>query len=122
MQNSRKRRLLSRSNWRPLSARQRCAAACIPLVKADTPQATAAKAEALRSKVSVSRAKADEAKASMAANRSENAVLSSLTKLKQQGRIKGFHVRPLMLNTGLSSPRRAASEILVLLTTNTTSL
>lgn len=122
MQNSRKRRLLSRSNWRPLNARQRCAAACIPLVKADTPQATSAKAEALRSKVSVSRAKADEAKASMAANRSENAVLSSLTKLKQQGRIKGFHVRPLMLTTGLSSPRRAASEILVLLTTNTTSL
>lgn len=61
-------------------------------VSADSIKNMTTKAEALRSKVSVSRAKADEAKASMAANRSENAVLSSLTKLKQQGRVKGFHV------------------------------
>jgi structural maintenance of chromosome 4 len=50
------------------------------------------KAEQIRSKLSASRHKADEAKASMAADRSENAVLSSLNKLKEQGRIKGFHV------------------------------
>jgi structural maintenance of chromosome 4 len=52
------------------------------------------KAEQLRSKVSSSRSKADEARASLAADKSENAVLSSLNKLKTQGRIKGFHVSP----------------------------
>lgn len=51
-----------------------------------------AKVDQLRAKVSSSRSKADEAKASLAADKSENAVLSSLTKLKTQGRIKGFHV------------------------------
>lgn len=51
-----------------------------------------AKGEALRSKVGQSRAKADDARASLAADKSENAVLSSLNKLKAQGRIKGFHV------------------------------
>jgi structural maintenance of chromosome 4 len=51
-----------------------------------------AKAEQLRSKVSNSRSKADEARASLAADKSENAVLGSLNKLKAQGRIKGFHV------------------------------
>ncbi|WVQ75201.1 hypothetical protein IAR50_004812 [Cryptococcus sp. DSM 104548] len=49
--------------------------------------------EEVRAKVSNSRHKADEAKASMAADRSENAVLSSLNKLRDQGRIKGFHGR-----------------------------
>ncbi|ODN78385.1 hypothetical protein L202_04024 [Cryptococcus amylolentus CBS 6039] len=49
--------------------------------------------EGVRAKVSNSRHKADEAKASMAADRSENAVLSSLNKLRDQGRIKGFHGR-----------------------------
>lgn len=52
-----------------------------------------AKAEQLRTKVSSSRSKTDEAKASLQADKSENAVLSSLNKLKAQGRIKGFHVR-----------------------------
>lgn len=52
----------------------------------------AANSDALRAKVTASRQKTDEAKASLAANRSENAVLSTLTKLKDQGRIKGFHV------------------------------
>ncbi|ORY34983.1 RecF/RecN/SMC N terminal domain-domain-containing protein [Naematelia encephala] len=47
----------------------------------------------LRKKVSSSRSKADEAKSSLAADKSENAVLSSLNKLKAQGRIKGFHGR-----------------------------
>ena len=50
------------------------------------------KAEALKSKATNARGKADEAKSSMAADRSENAVLTSLNKLKAQGRIKGFHV------------------------------
>lgn len=51
-----------------------------------------AKTEQLRGKVSSAREKADEAKSSLAADKSENAVLSSLTKLKAQGRIRGFHV------------------------------
>lgn len=42
--------------------------------------------------MSTSRSKTDEARASLAADKSENAVLSSLNKLKTQGRIKGFHV------------------------------
>lgn len=47
----------------------------------------------LRSKASHARSKADEVKSSLAADKSENAVLSSLNKLKAQGRIKGFHGR-----------------------------
>lgn len=49
--------------------------------------------EALRSNLSSAAHKADEARASLAADKSENAVLSSLNKLKAQGRIKGFHGR-----------------------------
>ncbi|TXT13312.1 hypothetical protein VHUM_00679 [Vanrija humicola] len=49
--------------------------------------------EELRSKASSARQKVDEAKASLAADKSENAVLASLNKLKAQGRIKGFHGR-----------------------------
>ncbi|WWC93076.1 uncharacterized protein L201_008041 [Kwoniella dendrophila CBS 6074] len=52
-----------------------------------------ARSDQLRSKVSSSRSKADEARASLAADKSENAVLSSLKKLRDQGRIKGFHGR-----------------------------
>lgn len=62
-------------------------------VKADDLQTMAAQSDQLRAKVSSSRQKADEAKASLAADKSENAVLASLNKLKAQGRIKGFHVR-----------------------------
>jgi structural maintenance of chromosome 4 len=51
-----------------------------------------ARSEQIRGKLTSSRQKADEAKASLAADKSENAVLSSLNKLKEQGRIKGFHV------------------------------
>lgn len=51
------------------------------------------KSQELRAKVSNSRQKTDEAKASLAADKSENAVLASLNKLKAQGRIKGFHGR-----------------------------
>ncbi|RSH93703.1 hypothetical protein EHS25_006350 [Saitozyma podzolica] len=56
-------------------------------------QNMATQSDQLRAKVSSSRQKADEAKASLAADKSENAVLASLNKLKAQGRIKGFHGR-----------------------------
>lgn len=56
-------------------------------------QAMGAQFEALRNKLSAAAHKADEARASLAADKSENAVLSSLNKLKAQGRIKGFHGR-----------------------------
>ncbi|KAK4685041.1 structural maintenance of chromosome 4, partial [Tremellales sp. Uapishka_1] len=56
-------------------------------------ESMSAKSDALRNKVTSSRQKADEAKASLSADKSESAVLSSLTKLKTQGRIKGFHGR-----------------------------
>jgi structural maintenance of chromosome 4 len=46
----------------------------------------------LRGKASSSRQKAEEAKASQAANTSQNNVLDSLTRLKNSGRISGFHV------------------------------
>lgn len=48
----------------------------------------------LRSKASSSLQRADEAKASQAASKSQNKVLDHLTRLKQTGRIEGFHVRP----------------------------
>ncbi|KDQ18233.1 hypothetical protein BOTBODRAFT_29575 [Botryobasidium botryosum FD-172 SS1] len=47
----------------------------------------------LRGKVSSSRQKTDEARASQAANTSQNAVLDSLQRLKAAGRIHGFHGR-----------------------------
>ncbi|CAD6578745.1 MAG: hypothetical protein TREMPRED_002256 [Tremellales sp. Tagirdzhanova-0007] len=56
-------------------------------------ESMAAKSDELRTKFSTFRHKTDEAKASLAADKSENAVLSSLNKLKAQGRIKGFHGR-----------------------------
>ncbi|WWD20077.1 hypothetical protein CI109_104551 [Kwoniella shandongensis] len=56
-------------------------------------ESMSSKWEQLRGKVSASRHKADEAKSSLAADKSENAVLSSLNKLRDQGRIKGFHGR-----------------------------
>lgn len=55
--------------------------------------------ESLRARVTASRQKTDEAKASLAANKSENAVLSTLTRLKDQGRIKGFHVCQILVGT-----------------------
>ena len=59
---------------------------------ADDVQEITARADQLRGKVSTARHKLDDAKASLAADKSENAVLSSLNKLRSQGRIKGFHV------------------------------
>jgi len=77
-----------------------------------------AQAEQLRGKVTSTRQKAEDAKSSLAADKSENAVLSSLTKLKDQGRIKGFHVSipnfVSLINT------RDVWEIWVLSMTNTT--
>lgn len=46
----------------------------------------------LRGKATSSRLKAEEAKASQVANTSQNNVLDSLTRLKNSGRISGFHV------------------------------
>lgn len=52
-----------------------------------------ARVQQLRAKASSSRQKADEAKASQAASTSQNKVLDSLTRLRNAGRISGFHVR-----------------------------
>ncbi|PWZ00072.1 hypothetical protein BCV70DRAFT_200239 [Testicularia cyperi] len=48
---------------------------------------------ALRTKVGAARAKADDAKASVSANRSRGDVLSSLTRQAELGMIRGFHGR-----------------------------
>ncbi|KAG2364796.1 RecF/RecN/SMC N terminal domain-containing protein [Suillus spraguei] len=53
----------------------------------------------LRSKAGSLRQKAEEARASQAASTSQNRVLDSLTKLKQTGRIDGFHGRLGSLGT-----------------------
>ncbi|KAG1748816.1 hypothetical protein EDD22DRAFT_981854 [Suillus occidentalis] len=53
----------------------------------------------LRSKAASLRQKAEEARASQAASTSQNRVLDSLTKLKQTGRIDGFHGRLGSLGT-----------------------
>lgn len=47
----------------------------------------------LRRKASAARQKSDEAKASQSATRTQGNVLTSLTKLRDQGRLPGFHVR-----------------------------
>lgn len=60
-------------------------------------QDTQARVHDLRAKASSSRQKAEEAKASQAASTSQNKVLDSLTKLKNAGRITGFHVRHISL-------------------------
>ncbi|KAF8586245.1 RecF/RecN/SMC protein [Ramaria rubella] len=53
----------------------------------------------LRGNASSSRQKADEARASQVANTSQNNVLNSLTRLKNSGRISGFHGRLGSLGT-----------------------
>ncbi|RMZ14976.1 hypothetical protein D0862_01885, partial [Hortaea werneckii] len=53
----------------------------------------AAQEPALKSKLSNSRQKADEAHASLSATQSQGNVLSGLTRLKESGRIDGFHGR-----------------------------
>ncbi|OAX33539.1 hypothetical protein K503DRAFT_869495 [Rhizopogon vinicolor AM-OR11-026] len=61
--------------------------------------AAQASVQALRNKAGSLRQKADEARASQAASTSQNKVLDSLTKLKQTGRIDGFHGRLGSLGT-----------------------
>ncbi|EJC98646.1 uncharacterized protein FOMMEDRAFT_95979, partial [Fomitiporia mediterranea MF3/22] len=55
--------------------------------------------EELRSKASSARQKVDEAKASQAANTSQNRVLDGLMRLRNSGRISGFHGRLGSLGT-----------------------
>lgn len=57
--------------------------------------------------LSQSRAKADEARASLSASQTQGQVLASLTRLKDSGRIQGFHVYLLSVFVN----RRAALEI-----------
>ena len=47
--------------------------------------------------LSQGRAKADEAKASLSASQTQGQVLTSLTRLRDSGRIQGFHVNPSSL-------------------------
>ncbi|KAK4497066.1 hypothetical protein PRZ48_011515 [Zasmidium cellare] len=53
----------------------------------------AAKEPALKSKLSNARQKADEARASLSATQSQGNVLAGLTRLKDSGRVEGFHGR-----------------------------
>ena len=46
--------------------------------------------------LSQSRGKAEEAKASLSASQTQGQVLTSLTRLRDSGRIQGFHVTPLL--------------------------
>ncbi|RPB15232.1 putative nuclear condensin complex subunit Smc4 [Morchella conica CCBAS932] len=56
-------------------------------------EAMAAKEAPLRSNLSSARQKADEAKASLAATQTQGNVLTALMRLKESGRIEGFHGR-----------------------------
>lgn len=56
-------------------------------------EAMAAKEAPLRNKLSSARQKADEAKASLAAAQTQGNVLTALMRLKESGRIEGFHGR-----------------------------
>ena len=47
--------------------------------------------------LSQSRAKADDAKASLSASQTQGQVLTSLTRLRDSGRIEGFHVHPIYM-------------------------
>ncbi|PFH48128.1 hypothetical protein AMATHDRAFT_150602 [Amanita thiersii Skay4041] len=60
---------------------------------------TQEKAQEWRKKASTTRQRVDEAKASHADNRSQNRVYDSLTRLKNAGRIQGFHGRLGSLGT-----------------------
>ena len=65
--------------------------------------------------LSSSRAKAGDAKASLSASQIQGQVLTSLTRLRDSGRIQGFHVRPFYSE----SDNRVVWEILVQLMPNT---
>ncbi|OBZ79683.1 Structural maintenance of chromosomes protein 4 [Grifola frondosa] len=62
-------------------------------------QHTQAQVQELRTKTTSARQKAEEAKSSQELNRSQNKVLDSLTRLKNAGRINGFHGRLGSLGT-----------------------
>ncbi|PIL31300.1 hypothetical protein GSI_05998 [Ganoderma sinense ZZ0214-1] len=62
-------------------------------------QAANSHIQGLRAKASASRAKADEARSSQERSHSNNRVLDSLTRLRSQGRIGGFHGRLGALGT-----------------------
>lgn len=77
-----------------LSVRSFCVAFPTPrLIFINPAQSMQAEDAKLRTKATAARQKSDEAKASHSASRSQGNVLSSLTKLKEQGRLAGFHVR-----------------------------
>lgn len=81
----------------------------------------------LRTTATTARQKSDEAKASQAASKSQSSVLTSLTKLKDQGRLPGFHVSAHLLHQTPSCALADSSFYRVdwvisdELTTNTTS-
>jgi len=52
-----------------------------------------------KGKAATSRNKVDEAKASQSENRTNNRVLDSLTRQSQSGKVAGFHVRKIGLNS-----------------------
>jgi structural maintenance of chromosome 4 len=54
--------------------------------------------------LSQSRAKADEAKASLSASQTQGQVLTSLTRLRDSGRVQGFHVLPIPRTALTSGP------------------
>lgn len=64
----------------------------LPVLPNHAPQALQGELANLRAKSAASQQKVEEARASQAQNRSANAVLDSLTKLSQTGRVQGFHV------------------------------
>ncbi|KAI6102610.1 RecF/RecN/SMC N terminal domain-containing protein [Pisolithus croceorrhizus] len=68
-------------------------------VHAKTFRDAQARVQELRSKSASLRQRTDDAKASQAANTSQNRVLDHLTRLKQTGRIEGFHGRLGSLGT-----------------------
>jgi hypothetical protein len=69
-------------------------------------QSLGAKGDELRTKVSTYRQRADEAKASLAASKGEDELLSTLNKMKEDGRLQGFSVsrlvKPWLLQRGES--------------------
>lgn len=57
-------------------------------------KACQARAAKVYEALSQSRAKADEAKSSLSASQTQGQVLTSLTRLRDSGRVQGFHVLP----------------------------
>ncbi|TFK70065.1 hypothetical protein BDN72DRAFT_839506 [Pluteus cervinus] len=79
-----------------------------------------AQAQQWRGKATASRQRVDEAKSSQAANRSQGKVLDTLNRLKDSGRIQGFHGRlgnlgtiPDKYDVGISTACSALSNLVV---------